>query len=91
MAKALIVFGSETGNTKAGADLIAKVLEDKGVTVEIQDVREVNADVLSRLHRQKRDFSGDPFRQDLRGTASDDPVRFEAENRLRRLVERSDP
>lgn len=48
MAKALIVFGSETGNTKAGADLIAKVLEDQGVTVEIQDVREVNADVLSR-------------------------------------------
>lgn len=47
MAKALIVFGSETGNTKAGADMIAQVLEGKGVKVEIQDVREVNADILS--------------------------------------------
>lgn len=47
MAKALIVFGSETGNTQAGAEMIAEVLGSKGIEVELRDVRDVGVDVLA--------------------------------------------
>ena len=50
MARALIVFGSETGNTQAGAEMIAEVLGSKGVEVELRDVCEVGVDVLAGPH-----------------------------------------
>lgn len=47
MTKALIVYGSETGNTLAGSEMIAGVLKDKGITLEMHNVRDVGVDVLA--------------------------------------------
>ncbi|MCG8471010.1 MAG: flavodoxin [Desulfobacterales bacterium] len=42
MARALIVFGSTTGNTETTAEQIGNVLSGKAIDVTIQDVAEVN-------------------------------------------------
>jgi len=47
MAKTLIVFGSETGNTKAAAEMIAQVLESKGIATELRDVRGTGVGVFA--------------------------------------------
>ncbi|MFW5722158.1 MAG: flavodoxin domain-containing protein, partial [Desulfohalobiaceae bacterium] len=40
MAKALIIYGSETGNTMAAAKMVAQALENKDIQVTVQDVVE---------------------------------------------------
>ncbi|MFW6244052.1 MAG: flavodoxin [Desulfovibrionales bacterium] len=40
MAKALIIYGSETGNTMAAAKMVAQALENKDIQVAVQDVVE---------------------------------------------------
>lgn len=47
MARALIVFGSETGNTQAGAEMIAQVLGARGIEVELRNVRDTGVDVFA--------------------------------------------
>lgn len=46
MAKVLIVYGSETGNTKAAADMIAAILTAKGHAVTVRDVVDTTIDAL---------------------------------------------
>jgi flavodoxin I len=47
MAKVLIVYGSETGNTKAAADMIAETLMAAGHTVTVRDVLDTTIAALS--------------------------------------------
>ncbi len=47
MSKALIVFGSTTGNTEGVSETIAKVLEGGGVTVDIKNAADVGAGNLA--------------------------------------------
>jgi len=43
MAKALVVFGSTTGNTESVADYVAKTLEGEGMAVDVKNVSAVQA------------------------------------------------
>lgn len=47
MSKALIVYGSTTGNTKDVATVIESVLKDAGLDVVLQNVEDVKADKLA--------------------------------------------
>ncbi|WP_147822575.1 flavodoxin [Salidesulfovibrio onnuriiensis] len=47
MSKALIVYGSTTGNTEGVADSIAKILEKNDVEAVIRDAADVTAEGLS--------------------------------------------
>ncbi len=47
MSKALIVYGSTTGNTESVSDSIAKVLERNGIEAVIRDSADVTASGLS--------------------------------------------
>jgi len=42
MEKALVIFGSTTGNTEAVADYVAKALEGEGMQVQVQDAADVS-------------------------------------------------
>jgi len=46
MSKALIVYGSETGNTKSTAHAISAVLRQEGIEVSICDAKEVETSTL---------------------------------------------
>lgn len=46
MSKALIVYGSTTGNTESVSDSIAKVLEKNSIATEIRDSADVTAEGL---------------------------------------------
>ena len=46
MARVLIVYGSETGNTKTAAEMIRDVLARRGHEVEVRDVVDTTADEL---------------------------------------------
>lgn len=48
MAKALIVYGSTTGNTESAAKQIGKILTREGVEVRIQDVAKTKVEELGR-------------------------------------------
>lgn len=48
MATVLIVYGSETGHTKTGAELIARELQGKGHQVTLEQVPDVNVEVFDR-------------------------------------------
>ena len=48
MAKALIVYGSTTGNTESAARQIGKILTREGVEVRIQDVVKTKVEELGR-------------------------------------------
>ncbi|QLA14822.1 flavodoxin [Desulfolutivibrio sulfoxidireducens] len=43
MAKALVVFGSTTGNTESVAEYVAKTLEDAGMAVDVKSAAKVSA------------------------------------------------
>jgi len=43
MAKALVVFGSTTGNTESVAEYVAKTLESEGMSVDVKNVSGVKA------------------------------------------------
>ncbi len=47
MSKALIVFGSTTGNTETVADTIAETMEKKGLEAEVKNAADVSASGLS--------------------------------------------
>ncbi|MFW5734344.1 MAG: flavodoxin [Oceanidesulfovibrio sp.] len=47
MSKALIVYGSTTGNTESVSSTIAKVLKGGGVDVDLKDASDVTADGLA--------------------------------------------
>lgn len=47
MSKALIVFGSTTGNTESVSDTIAKFMEEKGVEVVIKDAADASPSGLA--------------------------------------------
>ncbi|WP_027178847.1 flavodoxin [Maridesulfovibrio bastinii] len=47
MSKALIVFGSTTGNTESVADILSEVLEKKGIDTELKNAADVSAASLS--------------------------------------------
>ncbi len=47
MAKALVVFGSTTGNTESVAEYVAKTLEDAGMAVDMKSAAKVSAPGLA--------------------------------------------
>jgi len=47
MAKALVVYGSTTGNTEAVADYVAKALEGEGMSVDVKNAAKVSASGLA--------------------------------------------
>jgi len=47
MSKTLIVFGSTTGNTEGVSDDIAKVLENNGHSVDIQNAADISVDGMA--------------------------------------------
>ena len=47
MAKALVVFGSTTGNTESVAGYVAQALQDAGLVVDVKDAAIVSADGLA--------------------------------------------
>ena len=47
MAKAIIVYGSETGNTETVAEVIAAALEDANLEVTLKEVTQASVDELS--------------------------------------------
>lgn len=47
MSKALIVYGSTTGNTESVSDVIAGVLKDGGLDVDVKNAAGVKADGLA--------------------------------------------
>lgn len=42
----VIIYGSETGNTKGGAEIVAKALQSAQHEVDLRDVKNITADVL---------------------------------------------
>ncbi|PID77664.1 MAG: flavodoxin [Deltaproteobacteria bacterium] len=46
MSKALIVYGSTTGNTEAVAEQISGILEEKGIEVTLKNVTDATVDEL---------------------------------------------
>lgn len=44
MAEALIIFASLTGNTEEMADIVAETLEERGISTEILDVMQADAE-----------------------------------------------
>jgi flavodoxin I len=49
MAKAMVIYGSTTGNTESTAHIIARAIANNSIETTIKDVRDV----------EKNDFSGD--------------------------------
>lgn len=47
MGKALVVFGSTTGNTESVAGYVAQALQDEGMVVDVKDAATVSADGLA--------------------------------------------
>lgn len=47
MSKALIVFGSTTGNTESVADIISETMTKKGIEAEIKNAADVSASNLA--------------------------------------------
>ena len=47
MAKAIIVYGSETGNTETVAEVIAAALEDANFQITLKEVTQASVDELS--------------------------------------------
>ena len=47
MAKAIIVYGSETGNTESVAEVIAAALEDANFRITLKEVTQASVDELS--------------------------------------------
>ena len=47
MKKALIVYGSTTGNTEAMAETVGKALADTGIETELRDVNDASIDDLN--------------------------------------------
>ena len=47
MAKAIIVYGSETGNTESVAEVIAAALEDANLQITLKEVTQASVDELS--------------------------------------------
>lgn len=47
MAKAIIVYGSETGNTETVAEVIAAALEDANLEVTLKEVTQASVDELA--------------------------------------------
>ncbi len=47
MAKAIIVYGSETGNTETVAEVIAAALEDANFKITLKEVTQASVDELS--------------------------------------------
>ena len=47
MSKALIVYGSTTGNTESVSDDIAKILEKNGHTVEVRNAADVHVEGMA--------------------------------------------
>jgi len=50
MSKALIIFGSTTGNTEAMSDLIQKTLDENGMETEIKNVIDASVSDLNDGH-----------------------------------------
>ncbi len=50
MSKALIIFGSTTGNTEAMSDLIQKALDENGMETEIKNVTDASVSDLNGGH-----------------------------------------
>lgn len=48
MSKALIIFGSTTGNTESVAEIIANTLTQKGIDIEIKNVADAHLDDLNK-------------------------------------------
>lgn len=47
MSGILVIYGSETGNTKSAATMMAAVLEGRGLAATIRDVRDTGVDAFS--------------------------------------------
>lgn len=47
MKKALIIFGTTTGNTEAMADMVKQTLEEKGLETQVKNVTEADVEDLS--------------------------------------------
>jgi flavodoxin short chain len=47
MAKAIIVYGSETGNTESVAEVIAAALEDANLQITLKEVTQASVDELT--------------------------------------------
>jgi flavodoxin short chain len=47
MAKALVVFGSTTGNTESVAEYVGQTLQDSGMSVDVKNVSGVKVDGLA--------------------------------------------
>jgi flavodoxin short chain len=47
MAKALVVFGSTTGNTESVAEYVAETLQSEGLTVDVRNAANVSAEGLT--------------------------------------------
>ena len=47
MSKALVVFGSTTGNTESVAEVVAETLVSEGVTVDVKNAADVSAQGLA--------------------------------------------
>lgn len=50
MAKALIIYGSTTGNTESAADTIGRALSERGVTTTLLDVADAGPDDIGEDH-----------------------------------------
>ena len=50
MAKALIIYGSTTGNTESVAETAARTLRAKGLKTSVKDVTEASLDDLNQGH-----------------------------------------
>lgn len=50
MGKALIIFGSTTGNTEEMAEMVQKVLDDAGLQTEIKNVQDAGVEDLTDSH-----------------------------------------
>ena len=80
MAKAIIVYGSETGNTETVAEVIAAALEDANLEVTLKEVTQASVDELSGYDLillgsstwgdEEKELQGDmiDFYDDLEGT-----------------------
>jgi flavodoxin short chain len=47
MARILVIYGSETGNTKGAAEMIGDVLRERGLNVELRDVCDTDVSAMN--------------------------------------------
>lgn len=67
MAKAIIVYGSETGNTESVAEVIAAALEDANFRITLKEVTQASVDEEKELQGDMVDFYDDLEGADLSG------------------------